>query len=69
MTALLQTYVHEQTPTFVKSLHDGGRLGYITRLMLVKQIRYLGMVTGLQNWQESRHCSLARKIAFMHDAG
>ncbi len=69
MTSLLQPYVHEQTTTIVKSLHDGGRLGYITRLMLVKQITYLGMVTGIQHWQESRHCSLARKIAFMHDAG
>ncbi len=37
--------------------------------MLVKQITYLAMVTGIQTWQESRHCSLARKIAFMHDAG
>ncbi len=69
MTSLLQPYVHEQTTSIVKSLHDGGRLGYITRLMLVKQITYLGMVTGIQTWQESRHCSLARKIAFMHDAG
>ncbi len=60
-----------QTTSIVKSLHDGGRLGYITRLMLVKQIiiTYLGMVTGIQTWQESRHCTLARKIAFMHDAG
>ncbi len=44
MTSLLQPYVHEQTTTIVKSLHDGGRLGYITRLLLVKQITYLGMV-------------------------
>ncbi len=68
-TSLLQLYVHEQTTVIVKSLHDGGRLGYVTRLMLVKQIKHLGKVTGIQTWQESRQCSLAHKIAFMHDAG
>ncbi len=70
---VLQQYVHEQTTctTIVKSLHDvdEGRLGNITGLMLLKQITYLGMVTGMQNWRESMHCSLACKIAFMHDAG
>ena len=42
MTSLLHPYVQEQTNTVVKCLQDGGRLGYITKLMLVKQIHTLG---------------------------
>ena len=69
MTSLLHPYVQEQTNTIVKCLQDGGRLGNITKLMLLKQIQNLGMVSDMHAWQESRFCSIARKVAFMDEAG
>ena len=69
MTSLLHPYVQEQTNTIVKCLHDDGRLGSITKHMLMKQIQTLGMVLGMCAWQDLRHCSIARKLAFMQEAG
>ena len=69
MTSLLHPYVHEQATTIVKSLHDNSRLGSITKYMVMKQIKMLGMLPGTQSWQEARYCSLARKLAFMQEAG
>ena len=57
MTSLLHPYVQEQTNTVVKCLHDDGRLGSITKHMLMKQIQNLGMVPGMCAWQDSRYCS------------
>ena len=47
MTSLLHPYVQEQTNTIVKCLHDDGRLGSITKHMLMKQIQTLGMGPGM----------------------
>ena len=69
MTSLLHPYVQEQTTTIVKSLHDTGRLGYITKALLIKQPGNMGMLAGVHAWQESRYCSLVRKLAFMQAAG
>ena len=48
-------------------LHDTGRLGYITKALLIKQLGNMGMLAGVHAWQESRYCSLARKLAFMQE--
>ena len=53
----------------MKCLHDDGRLGSITKHMLMKQIQNLGMVPGMCAWQDSRYCSIAKKLAFMQEAG
>ena len=55
--------------TIVECLHDDGRLGSITKYMLIKQIQNLGMVPGMCAWQDSRYCSIARKLAFKQEAG
>ena len=67
MTSLLHPYVQEQTNTIAKCLHDDGRLGSITKYMLM-QTQNLGMVPGVCAWQDSRYCSIARKLAFMQEA-
>ena len=69
MASLLHPYGLEQKNTIVKCLHDNGRLGSITRHMLMKQIQNLGMVPGMCAWQDLRYCSIARKLAFMQEAG
>ena len=69
MMSLLHPYVQEQTTTIVKSLHDTGRLGYITKALLIKQLGNMGMLAGVHAWQHLRYCSLVRKLAFMQEAG
>ena len=61
--------------TLATCLHDNGRLGSITKHLLMKQIQNLGMVLGICAWQDSRYCYTARKVtgtvpvAFMQEAG
>ena len=69
MTSLLHSYVQEQTNTILKCLHDNGRLGSITKHMLLKQIQNLGLVPSMCAWQDSRYCSIARKLASIQEAG
>ena len=52
-----------------KSLHDTGRLGYITKALPIKQLGNMGMLAGMHAWQECRYCSLVRKVAFRQEAG
>ena len=67
MTSLLHPYVQEQTATIVKSLHDTGGLGYITKALPIKQLGIMGMLAEVHAWQESRYCYLVRQLAFMQE--
>ena len=48
ITSLLHPYAQEQTTTIVKSFYDTGRLGYITKAALIKQLGNMGMLAGVQ---------------------
>ena len=47
VTFLLHPYVQEQINTLVKSLHDNGRLGSMTKWLLKKQLQHVGLVPEL----------------------